>query len=247
MGRYVRDEILHKALDLLQAATVNNHDRPGGVLDQNAFCISWLQEALDSYHAKFPFAGDVLNVSMTMQSNNPDLLLTSDTTLNLPTNFIVDCRDGVMLTINGQTGRLKRKSFQNWLDIYNASTTTTFQYPFVYTVIGRPKAIKIAPVVSTIYTTSMWYFAQPSVLDANDYPEFPNEWALVEFVRIKGGELIKRYDPGTASKFLDLEMAKLKAAGLIHEAEYDQVPIEGVQYIDNMAQNRNSWMGNIAI
>src|SRR6266571_1371582 len=145
MGRYTRDELLSHALDLAQSPPLDRHDRPGDVIDQNAYCISWLQSALDRCHVKFPFSADVQDVDITFINTSTDIILTSDNTKYLPTDFILDVKDGIVCTLNNTKVRLKRKSFQYWLSVYNSFVNTKSLIPSVYTIIQE--RIKVAPIV----------------------------------------------------------------------------------------------------
>src|SRR6266702_1394466 len=225
MGRYTRDEILSHALDFLQSPPLDRHDRPGDVIDQNAFSISWLQSALDRCHVKFPFS--------------------TDNTKYLPIDFILDVRDGVVYISNNQSIRLKRKSFQYWLSIYNSTLNNRSPVPSIYTIIQN--RIKVAPIVQSNISGTLWYYKLPSIVNSGDYINFPDEWTLIEYVHIKGMEWNHTVDLGTSQMFLEKELARLKAAGLLNETEYDVVPIENNQLlIDTPLVDRNSWMRDIA-
>jgi len=244
MGRYTRDELLSHALDLAQSPPLDRHDRPGDVIDQNAYCISWLQSALDRCHVKFPFSADIQDVDITFTSSSTDVVLTSDNTKYLPTDFILDVRDGVVYISNNQRTRLKRKSFQYWLSVYNSTLSSKSSTPSIYTIIQ--KRIKVAPIVQVNIPGTLWYYKMPTFVSSNTYIDFPDEWTLIEYVHIKCMEWNRSTDLGTAQVFLEKELARLKAAGLLNETEYDVVPIENNQvFVDTSLRDRNSWMGDV--
>lgn len=241
MGTYTRDEILDKALSLIDAATLNHHDRRGGIIDPNAFCISWLQQSLDMYHSRYPFSADVTSAAMTISINQSHLTVTATPTLYVPANFMLDVKHGLVLTINSQTRRLPRKAFPQWLDVYNASLTQPQIAPLLYTIHGG--RMHIAPLTTTAYAATLWYFAKPAPLVADSVPNFPDDWVLVEYVRIKGLEWLKQHPPGTASAYMRKELGAMKQAGLLNETEFDAFPIEQTVIAGRDGTDRNLWMG----
>lgn len=249
MARYTRDEIIAQGLDLAASPTVLQHDMSGGVVNENAWAIKWLQNALDMFHRKFPFSSDIASVAVTIQGNNTDVVLTSDGVSYLPTDFMIDVRNGLVVTINNQTFRLTRKSFQYWLSVYNYSGNTSFSslsQGGLYCIVNN--RIKVAPLTTTSQAGTLWYYALPALLTATSTPPFPDEWSLIEFIRLKALEWTRSIDVGTAQMYLQKELARFKANGLLNEAEYDVIPLENNQVLpDGALLNRNAWMGNIAI
>ncbi len=244
MARYTRDELLSQALDLAQSPPLDRHDRPGDVIDQNAFSIKWLQSGLDRVHRKFPFSTDIQSVDVVISRNSSDITLLSDTTLYLPTDFILDVKDGIFYKSGTNSIRLKRKSFQFWLSVYNSTLNQNTPVPGCYCIVQN--RIKVAPVSINNVSATLWYYALPTTLQANQYPIFPDEWTLIEYVHIKAMEWNHSIEIGTGQMFLEKELARLKAAGLLNETEYDVVPIENNQVIVNAAiYDRNSWLGDI--
>ena len=237
MARYTRDEIITIGLDLAHSSTLDQHDRKGGVIDSNAYSVKWLQQALDMYHSRYPFSGDVTSAAIVIAINND--------VVTLPDDFMLDARNGLLVNFSSGVQRLARLSFQRWLDIYNPSIGKPQTVPSVYSIFGE--AIHIAPLTSVSYSGTLWYFAQPSLLEASDYPKFPDEWVLVEYIRIKALEWIKQYAPGTASGYMQKELGRMKQAGLLNEPEYDVFPLENTPLADRGVSNRNDWMGSIAI
>jgi hypothetical protein len=243
--RYVRDEILSQGLDLASSPTVDAHDRPGGVIQSNAYCIRWLQNALDMFHSRYPFSMDVTSVNMAMIPNEPALRLATDYGLYLPTDFVLDVRNGLLVNLGSRLARVRQYSFQRWLDISNTYSGNPQTYPLAYTLIKNQ--IKIAPLVTSTITASLWYYAQPAILEADSVVPFPDEWTLIEFIRLKAREWTNSIDVGIAQQYMQKELGRLRSAGLLHNSEYDSIPLENNQvFTDSMIGNSYSWMGNYA-
>ncbi len=244
MPRYTRDEVLSQALDLAQSPPLDRHDRPGDVIDQNAFSIKWLQSGLDRVHRKFPFSTDIQSVDVVISSNTTDVTLLSNSSLYLPTDFILDVKDGIFYTSGTSSIRLKRRTFQYWLSVYNSTLNQKVPVPSCYCVIQN--RIKVAPIPLTNISAILWYYALPALIQASQYPSFPDEWTLIEYVHIKAMEWNHSIDIGTGQSFLEKELARLKAAGLLNETEYDVVPIENEQIILNTGlYSPDAWLGDI--
>ena len=247
MPRYTRDEIITQGIDLSASPTVIQHDMPGGILQPNAYAIKWLQNALDMFHNKFPFSSDVQSVSITFPTGSNDLYLTSDNTLYLPTDYIIDVKNGILANYNNNDFRLKKIAFQEWLN-YNLGNqnNTNASRPIYYTKINN--RFKFTPQITTALSGTLWYFAMPALIEPNDYPPFPDEYTLIEFIRIKSLEWTRSIEVGTAQAYMNKELARFRAEGLIDNAEYDVAPLENNQVLlDGSLGNRNAWMGNTAL
>ncbi len=246
MSRYVRDEIISQGLELASSPTLSNHDMPLGVIDPNAYSIKWLQNALDMFYRKYPFASTVQKVNMTIQAGVEDLVVTSDTTRYLPTDFIIDCRDGLLASFgdggNLQQYRLQKQSFQYWLDqTLNVQRISTNRAGF-YTIINR--RIKITPNVIENTAAGLWYYALPVAVGPLDQPDFPDEWTLIEFLRLKALEWSRAVEPGIAQVYMTKELSRFQSAGLLQDSEYESVPIRNNQVFNDQTYiQRNSWMG----
>lgn len=250
MPRYTRDEILIQGLELAASPTVSQHDIAGGVIQENAWCIKWLQNALDMFHRKYPFSSDVQSIAMVLPGSSIDLMLDvqgSNRSMYLPDDWILDVRNGLIVTVSNQSFRLKRQSFQYWLNSSLAMQNTnasTLGNGGIYTIINN--RIKIAPTVSSSTSITMWYYALPALTEANEYPPFPDEWSLIEFVHLKAKEWTRAIDVGTAQIYLQRELARFKSEGLLNDTEYESIPIENNQVLlDGSQYNRNNWMGTI--
>lgn len=248
MARYTRDEIILQGLELAASPTVMQHDMPGGILQGNAYSIYWLQNALDTFHSKFPFSGDVQSTSITLPANADDLYIGASSTAYLPTDYILDVRNGITVTVNNQNYRLKRLAFQSFLNaqLANQNTSVVANYPTNYCKInGR---FKFSPRIRTSLTGTLYYFAMPAKIDHNDVVPFPDEHSLIEFIRLKALEFSRALEPGTAVAYLNKELARFRADGLLDEAEYEAPPLENNMVIgDPVTVNINSWMGRTVL
>jgi hypothetical protein len=247
MPRYTRDEIIIQGIELSASPTVIQHDIPGGILQPNAYAIKWLQNALDMFHNKFPFSGDVQSTSITLPVGSHDIYLTGSPSVYLPTDYILDIRNGIIINYNNQLFRLKRVSFQDYLsaDLSNQNITNAVR-PSCYTKINE--RFKFTPLITSALTGTLWYFAMPALLDYNDYPAFPDEQTLIEFIRLKALEWTRSIEVGTAVAYMNKELARFRADGLLDDAEYDVAPLENNQVIqDGQLFNRNNWMGRTVL
>jgi len=241
--RYTRDEIIIQGIELSSSPTLLKHDMPGGVVASDAYAIKWLQNALDMFHRKYPFSSDVQNVSMYIGANTTDMVLASDHSLYKPNDFIIDVRNGVICTINTQSYRLERKAFQSWLQFSLVNQRAVTKRPNIYTIINN--RFKIAPVVSEPLLATLWYYALAPALEPDDAVNFPDEWSLIEFIRLKALEWVRSIEIGTAQVYMQKELARLRSSGLLNESEYEVMPLENNQvFIEGVgADYRNSWMG----
>lgn len=242
MPRYTRDELIVQGIELSGSPTLIQHDIPNGIVDQNAFSIRWLQNAIDMCHRKYPFSSTIATAQMLLAANTDYMVLASDTSKFLPDDFIIDVRDGCLVQYNNQQYRMKRLSYQYLLNYQlgtqNATTTRTFCYSI------NAKKIMVSPLISSPLTIILHYYQLPATIQANEYPDFPDEWCLIEYVRLKALEWTRSLDLGTAERFLEDALGKFRASGLLHDSEYDVIPIENNQvYADSNILNRNSWMG----
>lgn len=241
-NRYVRDEIIDRALNLIHSSALDAHDKSGGVINSNAYTIQWLQDCLDKYHIEYPFSGDVMDVPVTFTSGQRYLTITS-TGDDLPTDYSIDVKDGIFYSRGNSLVRLQRKSLQEWLPFYTRSVNTPQQFPIVYCKFQGK--FNLAPVFNTSLTGTLWYFSRPPVLNASSYPAFPDETCLIEYVRIKGLEWTKQYPPGTAEAYFRKALGRLKMAGLLDEPEFTVFPIEQSVMTDYGAGTGYAFLGQV--
>lgn len=241
MNRYKRDEILHSALDMASIPTLDVRDRPQGSILPNALSIKWLQEGLDIFHHKFPWAGTVKeDSSITLASGSQDI--------TLPSDFILDVRHGLLFQDeHGDFHRLFRFNFQRWLsfDLVRQRDTSAGHRPRVYAFManaaGTAKIIKVSPKADKSYSMKLYYYALPSVLDSDTVPMFPVDHTLIEYVRIRAREWIGQFQPGVAQQFAEKEIARLQSAGLANEPEDDVIPYDEAIYSKFGHDHSNPW------
>lgn len=252
MNRYSRDEVLHTALDMADLPTLDIKDRPQGILLPHALCIKWLQNGLDTFHSRFPFASDVTNVELLLTPGSDELTLGDPTrgedvshsraSPYLPADFSLDVKDGLIVDLNGVRGRLRRRHFQEWLTIASQYVHTNQPYPLAYIVLdGR---VRIAPRSDIARSLLLWYYKLPPVLGAQDIPQFPDDWTLIEYVRLRALEWNRLLPPGTAMEYIDKQVADLKQAGLLGDTEYEKLPLGNYAYTDpTLGDYPYGWMG----
>lgn len=247
MNRLSRDEIIHTALDMADIATLDAKDRPDGVLLPKAISINWLQQAMDAFYKRFPFATDVVTTSMLYPANTDRLLWAEDTTKQMPPDFTLDLRDGLLLQPGPDQiiGRLRQRSIQAYINVQLQYQHYRGQYPVCYAVFGEDH-IKVAPVSETTYSLTMWYYRQPPPLTAEQKPQGFDEWCLVEYVRIRALEWIRLLPPDSAKQYLNKELSSLKSIGLLNNSEYEKLPLQNTVFLDAMLGTSSSpfaWLG----
>lgn len=209
-NRLNRDQILIRALDLLDSAALDAKDRPSATIVSTAITIGWLQEALDFFHKKFPFSSTIATAPINLGEGG--------NTITPPSDLILDYRNGIILA--DDKGRLLRKSLSN---ILNRATATKGP-PAVYTLRGG--IIQTWPKANQSYNGTLYYYQLPSVLTANVVPSFPDDSVLTDYVWLKGREWHKDVPPGTARKYAEDVVRSLQASGLGVEAEEDEIPLD---------------------
>ena len=247
MNRLSRDEIIHTALDMADLPTLNMKDRPEGILLPNAISIQWLQQAMDAFHKRYPFAVDAVTVDMLYIANSDRLVLVEDNTKNLPDDFTLDLRDGILLQPGPEqiVGRLRQRSLQSFINLNLQFQHHRGQYPVAYCVMGDDH-IKVGPISDISYLMTMWYYKQPAKLRAEEKPKGFDEWCLIEYVRLRSLEWIRLLPPNTAKDYLNKELANLKAIGMLNNTEYEKLPLQNIVFLDAMLGTSSSpfaWMG----
>lgn len=244
MSRYSRDEILIQGLELAHSAPVIQHDMPGNIIQPNAWSIKWLQSALDMFHRVYPFAGDVTSVAITLNAHNVDANLTSDISLYLPIDFIVDVRNGIEAPYGNTTYRLRKINSQLWLDYKIAYQTASGPRALCYAITN--KRIKILPLLDTAQLATLYYYALAPEPGPEDAVDFPDEFTLIEYIRLRALEWGRSQGipPGTGQEYLKKQLAMLRSSGLLQDSEYTFGQLENKQTIsESMLRHRNSWMG----
>jgi hypothetical protein len=234
-NRYQRDELIRDALDMAQVVSLKNHDCPNGVVQQNAYTINWLQDIIDFWYHMVPFSA---GVTLT-QLNIPALAQS----IALPTNFILDVRDGYILQRSNDDvkskRRLKRLTLQKWLstDLYYQSQPAC---PMAYMIQGS--TIKVTPMNDIARQAWLWYYFLPPVIQSDEVPIFPNDYVIKQYLFIRAREWSAEFEPGTAEKFANNHVKSMKASGLFNEPEDDIIPLER-DYHYSSERSTYAWMG----
>ena len=216
INRLNRDEILNNALDDADSSVLNKKDRPNGIIVSNALSIKWLQQALDRFHKKFPFAADIKAVTLN--------ILALDNTFPLPADYILDYKDGVLL--NDDAGRLRRRTLSKILNLTQGTASSPHKsVPKIYAPRGGTLIADFYPRADKAYTATFYYYALPTILAATDIPSFPDDAILVEYVWIKAQEWHRAVPPGTALQFANQQIADLQKSGIGIEPEEDEIPL----------------------
>lgn len=224
-----------KGLNLADCPTLEPHDMPGGVIQPNAHCITWLQTAIDYFHIELPFASRIDTESITIPTTG---------NVTCPSDFILDVRDGLVLA--SPNGRLKRLDYQKFLSVQLAYQTGTVQFPSVYCVMGS--TIKVAPLPSAQLTATLHYYALPPELGPATKPDFPSDWCLIEFVCLMAWEWVRAKPPGTAMAYARACIADLKKAGLGNEPESDTIPLDSLYFRpQGVTSDHTTWMGQTSL
>jgi hypothetical protein len=237
MNRYTRDEVLHTALDMADVATLEVHDRPDGVILPKAHSIKWLQNMLDMFYNRYPFAGEVVKAAMLVQAHQEDVLLATPPevipgeiapSLYLPHDFAIDVTDGLIIPYGESTFyRVKKIAFQPWLRVqtFYRSAQAPQARVLYYTIINN--RIKTVPLIAQSVLADLWYYRLPPVLEANDIPRFPDDWTLIEYVRLRAMEWVRHpaVPIGTAKAYAEAELSADRQAGLLQRSEEDQLPL----------------------
>src|SRR5438105_7481773 len=168
-NRYCRDELIRIALNMVQLPNLDIHDIPSGVVQQDAFCIQWLQDILDFWYHMVPFSASVISTALNVTANS--------VSVTVPNDFIVDVRNGYLVqTIIGDTHsyrRVVRVPLQKWLNrsLMYQRTSTDILYPSFYMIQGN--MMKVTPTPTVNVTGTLWYYQLPPTLASNDKPLFP--------------------------------------------------------------------------
>jgi hypothetical protein len=225
---------------MVQLPNLDTHDIPGGVVQQDAFCIQWLQDILDFWYHMVPFSASVTSSTLNVTANVNSVAV--------PTDFIVDVRNGYLVqTISGDNlsyRRVLRVPLQKWLNrslMYQRQAATVL-YPSFYMIQGS--TMKVTPTPTITATGTLWYYQLPPALQADDKPLFPNDYVCIEYIRIRALEWSRIVDPGTAQKFCEKIVGGMKAAGLMNEPEDDEIPFDEQVYSKGgrYGSNSYSWM-----
>lgn len=236
-NRLTRDELLSRALDQADCKALDLKDRPGGVIQPNAMCITWLQDGIDLFHRVFPWTGLMAQSALSITSSTNAYALPSDYTLVF--------KDGVRIN---QTSPLliKRLHQRDWNWFLSRDTTVnTIGEPDSYVIRGT--SVYLWPWPQTTYTGELHYYKLPAVLAANAVPNFPDDWVLVQYVKLCGKEWFNEEPRGVAIEYANAVIAKLRQAGLGQESENNALPLDSAFFRPSGSgggAGYDSWLGD---
>ena len=256
MNRWTRDQLLHHGLDQADLASLDQHDRPHGVIVEGAYSIQWLQAGLDLFHEKWPWSALLKKFPLTIQAHVD--------VYDLPADFVMDFQNG--LRIDSITpdlavrGRASKVGLSTILDaeVTLAPGTTLTQWPSYYTlhginpsptgVTGFASRLQLWPVPDRAYGGTLYYYSLPNVLlDGATVPTFPSDYVLVEFIRIRGLEWGRQLEVGTHLKFVDTVIGQLQKSGLGVEAGLNHLELDRTVFKRVTWQNQAGWLGSTTV
>jgi hypothetical protein len=207
---------------------------PAGTIVSTAFSIQWLETILHTFYSNFPWAA---TVTLVAGATVPHL-----NTYVIPTNFILDVKNGLILNINGSWKRVFRKPIQNFIDIaYNMPEGP----PRIYTLGNN--YFGLAPTPDIEYSGRLWYYALPAPLEDDGVPVFPSDLILVNYIRLVALEWIRALPIGSAQAYTEGKIAELIRAGLGNEPENEEIPL-GSSFLQGAGPDNtgsSSWMGEV--
>jgi len=216
MNRLDRDTIINRALDLADSSVLDEKDRPSSpTIATGALSITWLQEAIDLFAKRFPFSLNLAESSISIAEN--------DTSFSVPSDFIIDYRNGVVLTED--EGRLLRRSLNYLLNQSIGTTASSIRgLPSYYAVRGS--TILFRPKADKAYTATLHYYQLPSVLASSTVPFFPDDYIMVHYVWIKAQEWHRIVPIGSALQYAEDRIKDLQKAGIGLEAEPTEIELD---------------------
>jgi hypothetical protein len=249
-NRYTRDELILIALNMAQLPNLEVHEAPDGVVQQDAYSIQWLQDILDFWYHIMPFSATVDDVGITCTANSDVIVL--------PGDFILDVRNGLEVqTVPGDNTsyrKIQRLSLQKFRNRrLQHQNTQSVKYPIAYCVVGddgstvtQYQIMRVTPTPTIATACVLWYYKLPAKLEANQRPKFPDDYACVEYIRLRALEWAGLMTPGTAKKFTTDIVSSYKASGLMNEPEDDEIPMDEQAFHPNRRQVASyNWMGAV--
>jgi len=228
MNRLDRNTIITRALDQVDAPSLDVKERPGGTLSATAMGIGWLQMALDFFYKHFPIKGVLTSSSITI----------SGETVALPADFLIDYKNGVVLA--NDEGRLTRRSLDYLLSQPQATRTVPTMYSIEDTVL------RVRPIPESSRTATLYYYKLPALLGATDIPPFPDDQVLTDLMELRYKEWLKMVPKGTSLEYARGQVAALQKAGIGNEPEPDQITFDR-HYYGERVWDPNAWMGETTL
>ena len=215
---------------MIDSSTLDAAERPSGVLLSEARCIRWLQSGLNYFLHRFPWAGTVTSTSLTLSTQK----------IAFPTDFVLDVRDGLTIsTANGGAGRLRRRSLQDIIGLSIEGDTGT---PLLYAV--QDPNLFLYPTPDKSYTATLWYYKLPVSLGPTTKPTFPDDWTLIEYIRLRGLEWVRELPPGTALEYAKKACGDLLKTGIGREPEHSDLHLDSRHFGYTGRREVWSWMGD---
>jgi hypothetical protein len=243
INRYTRDELIMAALQMADVPSLIPIDMPDGVITEDAMSVGWLQEILDFWYTKVPFSCTIKKSTLTIAANSQ--------TLEMPDDFILDVRDGLIVQDTSATDSKTRKyrtPLQDWITIdLSYQGRTDIKTPYWYTVLYDEELdktiMKTTPVTNEDRSAELWYYQLPPKLGPNQRPRFVSDYIIKEYIRIRALEWCRAYEPGTAQKFCDKLVGGMKAGGLLNEPENTRIPFAHDSFLPKPNATPFTWMG----
>lgn len=243
MNRLTRDQILLKGMALADVPSLDAHDQPTpGTITATAFSIDWLQEAIDWFYQQVPMAGILTPTTV--------IIAQATGTFSLPSDFLLDMRDGIIVTSPEPRKRLIRVAGQEYVTrLTMRSSTSATQRPTFYLVLP-PSVYCFGPsgqLPDQAYSAQLWYYALPAALSSSTIPTMPGaDLTLVEFVRMKALEWARSLPPGSALEYAKARVAEIQKSGLFSDPEADAIPFDNRRFRQSGEDNYYDWMGPFA-
>lgn len=220
INRLQRDQIINRALDLADSSVLDAKDRPSDpTIAAGALSVEWLQEAIDLFSKRFPWSLNITDLPITIAEN--------DTTISLPSDFILDYKNGIVLAEDA--GRVYRRSLNSVLNApVGTSASPNRGTPQIYAVQGTN--IKFAPKAIKEFSATLHYYSLPTALTTSEIPSFPDDYILVHYVWIKAQEWHRIVPIGSALKYAEDRIKDLQKAGLGLEAESTEIELDPLTF-----------------
>jgi hypothetical protein len=176
-------------------------------------------------------------------------------TIVLPNDFILDVRNGLEVqTIPGDVNSYEKKQRLSLQKFRNRrlqhQNSQNIKFPDYYCVVGddgnvmtQYQTMRVTPTPTIATQCILWYYQQPAKLESNQKPKMPDDYACIEYIRLRALEWAGINTPGTAQKFCTDIVSKYKASGLLNEPEDDEIPMDDQVYRGRSMRNTYSWMG----
>lgn len=219
----------------LNLLDVSNGNPVTGTVNAAATSAAWLQNIVNYFLSFFPTAANAVSAPVTFAAGSP--------TVAQPADFILDLRDGLIITVDTTQRRLKRRGLQ---DLISRSLNQNAGAPAIYAVQGSN--LLVAPTPDIAYSGTLWYWQRPAALSGATVPVFPSDLVLVEYVRIMALEWIRALPPNSALTYADAQIAKMRKSGLGFESEHDTIPLDPTVFIPAAGERETGnwwWLGEV--